>query len=62
MGLLYCLPSMSPEDSDLLCGGWVWDPVLRELRHYRRARKGWEEEPGAVERLRPVRSVTWHRW
>jgi len=53
---------MSPRDGDFLCGGWVWDPVLRELSHYRRARKGWEEKPEAAERLRPVRSITWRRW
>ena len=52
----------APNDSDFLCGGWVWDPAIRELRHYQRRRKGWEEEPDAAERLRPVRSVTWHRW
>ncbi len=51
-----------PEERDILCGGWAWDPVLRELRHHRRKRKGWEDEPEAVERLKPVRSVTWHRW
>lgn len=52
-----------PEDSDFLCGGWVWDSMLRELRYHERARKGWKEEPGQVERLdRPVASVTWHRW
>ena len=53
---------MSPEDSDFLCGGWVWDPLLRELRYYRRAGKRWQAEPEAVERLRPVRCVTRHRW
>ena len=53
---------MSPEDSDFLCGGWAWDPLLRELRYHRRAGKGWQEEPEAVQRLRPVRSITWHRW
>ena len=51
-----------PEDSDLLCEGWLWDPVLRELRHYPRKRKGWADEPDAVERLKPVRAVTWYRW
>jgi len=51
-----------PEDSDFLCGGWIWDPVLRELRYHERARKGWKDEPEQVERLRPVASVTWHRW
>lgn len=53
---------MAPEDRDFLCGGWLWEPLLRELRHHRRGRKGWEEEPEAVERLRQARSVTWYRW
>jgi len=51
-----------PEDSDFLCGGWIWDRVLRELRYHERTRKGWKEEPEQVERLPAVRSVTWHRW
>jgi hypothetical protein len=51
-----------PEDSDFLCGGWIWDPVMRELRYHERTRKGWKEEPEQVERLPAVRSVTWHRW
>jgi hypothetical protein len=51
-----------PQDSDFLCGGWIWDPVLRELRYHERARKGWKDEPEQVERLRPVAAVTWHRW
>ena len=51
-----------PEDSDLLCEGWLWDPVLRELRHYARKRKGWADEADAIERLKPVRAVTWYRW
>jgi hypothetical protein len=59
-----------PEDSDLLCEGWAWDPVLRELRKYPRRRKGivgrsgpdWQEEPEAVERLLPVESVALHFW
>ncbi len=53
---------MSPEDREFLCDGWAWDAVLRELRHYRRKGKQWEEQPDATEQLRPVRSVTWHRW
>jgi len=53
---------MSPEASEFLCGDWVWDPGLRELRHYERRKKGWAEAPDAAERLNPVRSVTWHRW
>ncbi len=51
-----------PEDSDFLCGGWIWDPVLRELRYHERTRKGWKDEPEQVERLQRVASVTWHRW
>lgn len=53
---------MAPEDSDFLCRGWVWDSALGELRYYERTRKGWKEEPEQVERLRPMRSLTWHRW
>jgi hypothetical protein len=53
---------VAPEDSDFLCGNWVWDPVLRELRHYERKGKKGSNEPDAVERLKPVRSVTLHRW
>ena len=51
-----------PEDSDFLCGGWIWDSLLRELRFHVRTRKGWKDEPEQVERLQPVRSVTWLRW
>lgn len=51
-----------PEDSDFLCGGWIWDSLLRELRYHERTRKAWKEEPEQVERLPSVRSVTWHRW
>lgn len=53
---------MSPEAGDLLCGNWAWDPVLRELRYYRRSGKSWSQEPESAERLQPVSSVTWHRW
>jgi hypothetical protein len=53
---------MAPDDAEFLCEGWTWDPVLRELRKHRRKRKGWEDEPEAVERLQPVTSVTWYRW
>jgi len=53
---------MAPEDSEFLCGGWAWDPVLRELRHYEKRGKGRADEPEGVERLRPVKSVTWYRW
>jgi hypothetical protein len=51
-----------PEDSEFLCGGWIWDAVLKELRYHQRARKGWKEAPEQVEQLRPVRAVTLHRW
>lgn len=51
-----------PDPSEFLCGDWVWDPAQREMRHYQRRKKGWADEPDAVERLRPVKSVTWYRW
>lgn len=51
-----------PEPGDFLCGNWVWDALLKELRFYERAGKGWKEQPEAVERLQPVKSVTWYRW
>lgn len=51
-----------PEEGELLCGGWAWDPVLRELRHYPQRKKSYADEPDGVERLKPVVSVTWHRW
>ena len=51
-----------PEPGDLLCGNWVWDAVLKELRFYERAGKAWKEQPEAVERLQAVKSVTWYRW
>lgn len=61
---------MAPDDADIICEGWIWDPVLRELRKHRRKRKAlrpgsgqdWEDEPEALERLKPVTSVTWYRW
>ena len=51
-----------PDDADFLCGGWIWDPVHRELRFHTRTRKGWKDEPEQVERPHAVASVTWHRW
>jgi len=51
-----------PDAGDFICEGWLWDPAHRELRHYARKGKGWQEEPDATEQLRPARSVTWHRW
>lgn len=53
---------MSPEAGEFLCGNWVWDPALRELRYFQRKGRGWKEEPDAVERLRQVRRVVWYRW
>ena len=53
---------MAPEESDFLCDNWIWDPALRELRHYERKGKKGSDEPDAVEQLKPVRSVTLHRW
>jgi hypothetical protein len=40
----------------------MWDPVHRELRKFERGRKGWKDEPEAVERLQEAKSVTLHRW
>lgn len=51
-----------PDESEILCEGWAWDPVLRELRKFRRKKKDWEDEPEAVQRLEPAKSVTLHRW
>lgn len=51
-----------PEAPELLCGDWVWDAHLREMSHYPRKGKKHASEPDAVERLQPVRSVTWYRW
>ncbi len=51
-----------PEPGDFICGNWVWDALLKELRFYERTGKTWKEQPEAVERLQPVKSVTWHRW
>src|SRR3972149_11243181 len=51
-----------PEESEFVCGNWVWDDALRELRYFRSKRKGHEEQPESSERLKPVQSVTWHRW
>jgi len=53
---------MPPEADAFLCGDWVWDPALRELRNYPRKGKKHADEPEAVEQLKPVRSVTLHRW
>jgi len=53
---------MSPEAGDFLCGDWVWGSALRELRHYERKGKTHADQPDAVEQLKSVRSVTWHRW
>ena len=51
-----------PDQSELLCGGWVFDAVLREMRHYPRHKKGYADTPDAVERLEPAKSVTLYEW
>jgi len=51
-----------PEDGDFLCGGWIFDSVHRELSKFERTRKGWKDEPEAVEHLQSAKSVTLHRW
>ncbi len=51
-----------PEESEFLCGDWVWDRTLREMRHYPRHKKGHAEEPDAIERLDPARRVVLYFW
>jgi len=52
-----------PDETGFLCGDWLWDPMLREMRHYpRRGKKGHADEPDAIERLEPAQSVRLHRW
>jgi hypothetical protein len=52
-----------PDEAEFLCGDWVWDSVLREMRHYPRLKKDTHaEEPDAVERLEATRSVTVYQW
>lgn len=51
-----------PDESQLLCGGWAFDPALREMRHYPRHKKGYADTPDAVERLEPATSVTLYQW
>lgn len=51
-----------PDESEFICKDWVWDSVLKELRHHPGKGKGHDEKADAAERLKPVRSVTWHRW
>ena len=53
---------MAPEQNDFLCGDWVWEASLRELRHYQRQGKGWDEQPDAAEKLPPVKAVRWYKW
>jgi hypothetical protein len=51
-----------PDESEFLCGDWVWDAAMRELRHYPRRKKAHAEEPDAVERLEPAKRVALHFW
>jgi hypothetical protein len=52
-----------PDEAEFLCGDWVWDPVLRELRHFPRVKKAAHaEEPDAVERLESARTVNLYLW
>ena len=51
-----------PDESEFLCGDWVWDPVIREMRHYPRRKKGHGDEPDATERLEAARKITLHFW
>jgi hypothetical protein len=51
-----------PDESEFLCGDWMWDASLRELRHFPRRKKGHADEPDATERLEPAKSVTLYLW
>lgn len=51
-----------PDESEFLCGDWLWDASLRELRHYPRRKKGHADEPDSVERLPSAKAVTLYLW
>ncbi len=51
-----------PEESEFLCGDWMWDASLRELRHFPRKKKGHAEHPDATERLDPAKAVVLYLW
>lgn len=51
-----------PDESEFICGDWVWDPVVREMRHFPRRKKGHAEEPDAVERLESASKISLHFW
>src|SRR5258708_32595860 len=51
-----------PDESEFLCGDWMWDASLRELRHFPRRKKGHADEPDATERLETAKSVTLYVW
>ncbi|HXG35503.1 MAG TPA: hypothetical protein VNL15_00885 [Dehalococcoidia bacterium] len=50
------------EERDFICQGWQYDPVMRELRVYKRERRGWSAEPLDTVQLGEVRKVVWRRW
>ena len=51
-----------PDESEFLCGDWLWDASLRELRHYPRVKKGHAEQPDSVEQLPSAKAVTLYLW
>lgn len=51
-----------PDESEFLCGDWLWDAAARELRHYARHKKGHAEQPDSVEQLPSAKSVTLYLW
>ena len=53
---------MNTQNRDFKCGGWTWDPVRRELSFHERKGTDGQGEPGQVEKLRLVNSVTLHKW
>lgn len=51
-----------PDENEFLCGDWLWDASLRELRHYPSKKKGHADEPDSVERLPSAKAVTLYLW
>ncbi|MEO8458536.1 MAG: hypothetical protein ABI559_12085 [Chloroflexota bacterium] len=51
-----------PDESEFLCGDWLWDGTLRELRHYPRRKKGHAETPDSTEQLPSAKAVTLYLW
>jgi hypothetical protein len=51
-----------PDESEFLCGDWLWDAAQRELRHYPRLKKAHAAQPDSVEKLPSAKAVTLYLW